>query len=194
MRALYPESMPRPEEVTALLNAAGAGDTAAPGRLLELVYEDLRRLAAAYLKNERNAQTLQPTALVHEAFVRLADWQNVSWQSRAHFFAAAAKVMRNVLVDNARSKLARKRDFGQRITLDEVAGYPAEREFDLLALEEALVSLEQVDERQARVVELRFFGGLTNKETAHVLGVSEKTVKNEWEFAKAWFQRELTRQ
>lgn len=185
--------MPRPEEVTALLNAASAGDGDAPARLLELVYDDLRRLAAAYLKNESNAQTLQPTALVHDAFVRLADWQNVSWQSRAHFFAAAARVMRNVLVDNARSKRTRKRDFGHRVALSEVVSYPAERALDLLALEEALLSLEHVDERQARVVELKFFGGLTNKETAHVLGISETTVKNEWEFAKAWFQRELTR-
>lgn len=186
--------MPRPAEVTALLNAASAGDREAPGRLLELVYDDLRRLAAAYLKNEHNAQTLQPTALVHEAFMRLADWENVSWQSRAHFFAAAARVMRNVLVDHARAKRARKRDFGQRVALDEVVSYPSGREFDLLALEEALVSLERIDGRQARIVELKFFGGLTNKETAHVLGVSETTVKNEWDFAKAWFQRELTRQ
>jgi len=185
--------MPRPEEVTLLLNSASGGDPAAPGRLLELVYDDLRRLAAAYLKNERNAQTLQPTALVHEAFVRLVDWQNVSWQSRAHFFAAAAKVMRHVLVDHARSKRAQKRDFGQRIALADAVSYPSGREFDLLALEEALLSLERVDERQARVVELRFFGGLTIREAAHVLGVSETTVKNEWEFAKAWFQRELTR-
>ena len=186
--------MPHLEEVTALLNAAGGGDPEAPGRLLELVYGDLRRLAAAYLKNERNAQTLQPTALVHEAFIRLADWENVSWQSRAHFFAAAAKVMRRVLVDHIRSKRARKRDFGQRIALDEAVSYPAGREFDLLALEEALSSLEQLDERQARVVELKFFGGLTNRETAHVLGVSETTVKKEWDFAKAWFQRELKRE
>ena len=186
--------MPRSEEVTALLNAASGGDAEAPGRLVELVYDDLRRLAAGYLKNERNAQTLQPTALVHEAFVRLADWQNVTWESRAHFFAAAAKVMRRVLVDHARSKQARKRDFGQRIALAEAVSYPEEREFDLLALEEALLSLERMDERQSRIVELRFFGGLTVKETAHVLGVSETTVKKEWDFAKAWFQRELTRE
>jgi RNA polymerase sigma factor (TIGR02999 family) len=181
------------EEITTLLNAASSGDEAAPGRLLELVYDDLRRLAAAYLQNERNAQTLQATALVHEAYLRLVDWQNVSWQNRAHFFAVAAQVMRRVLVDHARAKSAQKRDFGQRIALDDAASFPTRKEIDLLALEEALMSLEQVDPRQAKIVELRFFGGLSIEETALVLNVSETTVKREWTFAKAWFQRELTK-
>ena len=184
--------MPRAEDVTVLLNAASSGDAEAPEKLLELVYDDLRRLAAGYLSNERDARTLQPTALVHEACLRLFDWKNVSWQNRAHFFAVAARVMRRVLVDHARAKRAQKRDFGQRIAIDEAVSFPAERDLDLLALEEALTSLERMDERQARIVELRFFGGLTIEETAHVLGVSETTVKREWDFAKAWFQRELT--
>jgi RNA polymerase sigma-70 factor (ECF subfamily) len=185
--------MPRTEDITLLLNAASAGDESAPGRLLELVYEDLRRLAAGYLQNERNAQTLQATALVHEAYIRLVDWKNVGWENRAHFFAVAAKVMRRVLVDHARAKRAQKRDFGQKLALDEAVSFPAEREVNLLALEEALAALEGRDARQARIVELRFFGGLSVGETAHVLNVSESTVKREWDFAKAWFQRELKR-
>ncbi|HVF89374.1 MAG TPA: sigma-70 family RNA polymerase sigma factor [Blastocatellia bacterium] len=181
------------DEITVLLNAASAGDGGAPARLIELVYDDLRRLAAAYLQNERNAQTLQATALVHEAYLRLVDWQNVSWQNRAQFFAVAAQVMRRVLVDHARTKGAQKRDFGQRIAFDQALSFPEQKEVDLLALEEALMSLERVDERQAKIVELRFFGGLSLEETAHVLNVSQTTVKREWSFAKAWFQRELTK-
>jgi RNA polymerase sigma factor (TIGR02999 family) len=180
-------------DVTVLLARVSAGDESAPEKLLELVYDDLRRLAASYLQNERNAQTLQATALVHEAYLRLVDWENVSWQSRAHFFAVAAQVMRRVLVDHARAKGAQKRDFGHKIALDDAVSFAAEREFDLLALEEALLSLEKIDARQARIVELRFFGGLSLEETALVMKISETTVKREWAFAKAWFQRELTR-
>ena len=181
------------DQVTRLLHAVADGDENAPDRLLEAVYDDLRRLAAAYLRHERNAQTLQATALVHEAYVRLVDWQNVSWQNRAHFFAVAAKVMRRILVDHARGKQAAKRHSGQRLLLDEAAGFPGEREFDVLALEDALADLERLDARQARIVELRFFGGLSIEETAHVLNVSERTVKRDWTVAKAWFQRELKR-
>lgn len=181
------------EDVTVLLNGVGAGDKDAPGKLLELVYDDLRRLAASYLQNEHNAQTLQATALVHEAYLRLVDWQNVSWQNRAQFFAIAAQVMRRILVDHARAKGAQKRDFGQKVAFDDAASFTAEKEIDLLALNEVLVSLEGIDARQARIVELRFFGGLSLAETAHVLNTSETTVKREWAFAKAWFQRELTR-
>jgi RNA polymerase sigma-70 factor (ECF subfamily) len=186
--------MEKTAQVTVLLNAASAGDGEAPEKVLELVYDDLRRLASAYLKNESNAQTLQATALVHEAYLRLVDWQNVSWQNRAHFFAVAAQVMRRILIDHARAKHAQKRDFGQKIALDEAVSFSVEKEFDLLALDEALMSLEKVDARQARIVELRFFGGLSLAETAHVLGISETTIKREWTFAKAWFQRELARQ
>ena len=185
--------MPRPEEVTVLLNAASAGDERAPEQLLAHVYDDLRRLAAGYLQNESNAQTLQATALVHEAYVRLVDWKNVSWENRAQFFAVAAQVMRRILVDHARAKHAQKRDYGQRIALDEAVSFPAEREIDLLALEEALLALEKKDARQSKIVELRFFGGLSLKETAKVLKVSESTVKDEWDFAKAWLKRQLKR-
>jgi RNA polymerase sigma-70 factor, ECF subfamily len=181
------------EDVTVLLNAVSAGEPDATGKLLELVYDDLRRLAASYLQNERNAQTLQATALVHEAYLRLVDWENVSWQNRAQFFAVAAQVMRRILVDHARAKQAQKRDYGQKVAFDEAVSFPARKEVDLLALEEALMSLEKVDARQARIVELRFFGGLSLAETAHVLNISETTVKREWTFAKAWFQRQLTR-
>lgn len=181
------------KDVTVLLNAVGAGDESAPGRLLELVYDDLRRLAAAYMKNERADHTLQSTALVHEAFIRLVDWKTVSWENRAQFFAVAAEVMRKVLIDHARHKKAHKRDGGQKILLDEAVSFSNEKEFDLLALEEVLAVLETVDKRQAKIVELRFFGGLSIEETAHVLKVSETTVRREWTFAKAWFQRELTR-
>jgi len=185
--------MPSSSDVTVLLQAVSAGESGAPERLLELVYDDLRRLAAAYLKDEHNAQTLQATALVHEAYLRLVDWENVSWGSRAHFFAVAAQVMRRVLVDNARTKHAQKRDFGQKLALGDAVSFPSGNEVDLVALEEALTNLEKVDARQAKIVELRFFGGLTIEETALVLKVSETTVKREWTFAKAWFQRELTR-
>jgi RNA polymerase sigma-70 factor, ECF subfamily len=181
------------EDVTVLLNAVSAGEHDAAGKLLELVYDDLRRLAAAYLQNEHNAQTLQATALVHEAYLRLVDWENVSWQNRAQFFAVAAQVMRRVLVDHARAKRAQKRDHGQKVSFDDAISFPIQKEVDLLALDEAMMSLEKVDARQARIVELRFFGGLSLTETAHVLNISETTVKREWTFAKAWFQRQLTR-
>ncbi|HEX8366938.1 MAG TPA: sigma-70 family RNA polymerase sigma factor [Pyrinomonadaceae bacterium] len=180
-------------EVTVLLNAVSAGSETAPEKLLELVYDDLRRLAAAYMQNERPDHTLQATALVHEAFVRLVDWKNVSWESKAQFFAIAAQVMRKILIDHARVKKAQKRG-GQKIALDDAVSFASEKEFDLLALEEALQSLETIDARQARIVELRFFGGLSIEETAHVLNISPTTVKREWTFAKAWFQRELKRQ
>ena len=179
------------KDVTILLNAIGAGDQNAPGRLLELVYDDLRRLAGKYLQGERQEHTLQATALVHEAYIRLVDWEAVSWENRAHFFAVAAQVMRRILVDHARAKRADKRDFGQKLALDEAVGFAEEKEFDLLRLEEALRELEELDARQAKIVEMRFFGGLSIEETAHVLNVSETTVKREWTIAKAWFQREL---
>lgn len=192
---LYPATnqMNEPQkDVTVLLNAVSAGDESAPGKLLEAVYDDLRRLAAKYMHNERGDHTLQATALVHEAYIRLVDWKNVSWQNRAHFFAVAAQVMRKILVDNARAKNAGKRG-GQKISLGEAVSFAEEKELNLIALEEALQNLEKLDARQARIVELRFFGGLSIEETSYVLGVSETTVKREWTFAKAWFQRELTR-
>lgn len=173
-----------------MLNAISAGSESAPEKLLELVYDDLRRLAAAYMQNERGDHTLQATALVHEAFVRLVDWKNVSWESKAQFFAIAAQVMRKILIDHARVKKAQKRG-GQKIALDDAVSFTTEKEFDLLALEEALRSLETIDARQARIVELRFFGGLTVEEVAEVLNISESTVKREWKTAKAWLKTQL---
>jgi len=181
------------KEITNLLGAVGAGEKNAPEKLLELVYDDLRRLAGAYMKNERSDHTLQPTALVHEAYLRLIEWENVTWQNRAQFFAVAAEVMRKVLIDHARQKSALKRSGGQKIELDDAVSFSDKKEFDLLALEEVLQSLEKFDARQAKIVELRFFGGLSIEETAYVMKVSETTVKREWTFAKAWFQRELKR-
>jgi RNA polymerase sigma-70 factor (ECF subfamily) len=180
-------------DVTLLLARVSEGDNSAPGKLLELVYEDLRHLAAAYMQDERADHTLQATALVHEAYLRMVDWKNVNWENRAQFFAVAAQVMRRVLVDHARGKNAAKREGSQhKLALDEAVSFAAEKEFDVLALEEALLSLEELDPRQAKIVELRFFGGLSIEEVAHVLRISPTTVKREWTIAKAWFQRELS--
>jgi len=180
------------DDVTRLLNdiSDGTGSTD-PGRLLELVYEDLRRLAGSYMQNERSDHTLQATALVHEAYTRLVDWKNVSWQNRAQFFSVAAQVMRNVLIDHARANKSQKRD-GHKLVLDDAISLPDHRQIDLIALDEALQNLEKLDPRQAKIVELRFFGGLTIPETAYILKVSETTIRREWTFAKAWFQRELS--
>lgn len=180
------------KEVTVLLKQISGGDEAAPERLLPLVYDDLRRLARSYFANEKTDHTLQATALVHEAYIRLVNWENVSWQNRAHFFAVAAEVMRKILIDHARRKNAQKRaGGGQKILLDEAVSFSKNKELDLVKLDEALETLEKLDKRQARIVELRFFGGLSIEETAYVLKISETTVKREWTFAKAWFQREL---
>jgi RNA polymerase sigma factor (TIGR02999 family) len=186
-------SMANPDEVTVLLGQISSGSSTAPDELLPLVYDDLRRLAHAYFSKENSDHTLQATALVHEAYLRLVKWENVSWQNRAHFFAVAAEVMRKILIDHARKRNALKRSGGQRIVLDDAVSLPDKKDFDLLKLEEALVALEAVDPRQAKIVELRFFGGLSIEETAYVLDISETTVRREWTFAKAWFQRELTR-
>jgi RNA polymerase sigma factor (TIGR02999 family) len=178
------------KEVTVLLLELGSNDNAAADRLLELVYDDLRELAGNYMRNERKDHTLQATALVHEAYMRLIDWENVTWQNRAHFFSVASQVMRRVLVDHARSRGYGKRN-GQKVMLDEAMSFPEDKEFDILQLEDTLQALEKLDARKARIVELRFFGGLTVAETAFVLDVSETTVSREWTFSKAWFQREL---
>ena len=182
-------------DVTLLLARVSEGDNSAPGKLLELVYADLRHLAAAYRQGERSDHTLQATALVHEAYLRMVDWENVSWENRAQFFAVAAQVMRRVLVDHARGRNAAKREGSQhKLALDDAVSFANEKEFDVLALEDALLSLEQQDPRQAKIVELRFFGGLSIEEAAHVLKISPTTVKREWTIAKAWFQRELRKQ
>lgn len=180
-------------DVTRLLRKVSDGDENAPEELLPLVYQELRKLARGYMGKEREDHTLQATALVHEAYIRLVDWENVSWENRAHFFAVAARVMRNILVDYARRKKADKRNFEQKIQLDEAVSFSSEREVDVIALDDALADLEKLDKRQARIVELRFFGGLTIEETAHTLKISPTTVKNEWTVAKAWLRREISR-
>jgi RNA polymerase sigma-70 factor, ECF subfamily len=186
--------MAESHDVTVLLRELSDGGGRAPEALLPLVYDELRKLAHSYLQNERPGHTLQATALVHEAYIRLVDWKNVSWQNRAHFFAVAAQLMRKILVDHARAKKAEKRGGEhQRLALDEAVSYPARRDIDLLALDDALRSLEELDNLQANIVELRFFGGLTIEETAHALGISPATVKREWTVAKAWLHREISR-
>jgi RNA polymerase sigma factor (TIGR02999 family) len=190
--------MPAPEkEVTLLLKKINDGERggSAPEKLLPLVYDELRRLAYGYLQNERRDHTLQPTALVHEAYIRLVDWENVSWQNRAHFFAVAAQVMRRILVDHARRKNAQKREGArEKMTLDEAVSLSAEREIDLIMLDEALEDLANLDPTQSKIVELRFFGGLTVEETAHALDISPSTVKREWTAAKAWLYRRMKNQ
>ncbi len=169
----------------------GNGD--APARLMPLVYDELRRLAAGYLRRERFDHTLQPTALVHEAYLRLVDQSRVEWQNRAHFYSIAAQMMRRILIDHARAHASEKRGgHERRLSLDEAAILPQERAADLIALDDALKQLAAMDERKSRVVELRFFGGLSVKETAEALGVHPATVERDWTIAKAWLYRELS--
>jgi RNA polymerase sigma factor (TIGR02999 family) len=182
-----------PKEITRLLIAWGDGDESALAELAPLVHEELHRLAHRYMGAERAGHTLQTTALVNEAYMRLIDWKNVRWQNRAHFFGVSAQLMRRILVDFARSRGYQKRGAGAAVvTLDEAAPISNEKGADLVALDEALVALAELDVRQARVVELRFFGGLTNEEAAEVLKVSEGTVRRDWSLARAWLHRELT--
>ena len=183
--------MSETENITLLLNSISENPETTPEKLLELVYEDLRRLATAYMKNERSDHTLQPTALVHEAFIRAVDWKNVTWENKAQFFAVTSQMMRHILVDHARNRNAQKRQSEQKIQLDEAIDVPNEKEWDLLKLDEVLQSIEKLDPRQAKIIELRFFGGLSIEETAYVLKISQTTVKREWQFAKTWLLREL---
>jgi RNA polymerase sigma factor (TIGR02999 family) len=184
--------MSSPAEVTQLLQQWTEGRSDALDRLLPEVYAELKRLAGGYLRRERPDHTLQPTALVHEAFVKLVDQRAVRWQNRAHFFGIAARVMRRILVDHARAHRAGKRGAGaQRLPLDEALAVAAERHVDLLALDEALTRLAAIDPQQSRIVELRFFGGLTMEETAEVLGISPATVGRDWVVAKAWLHATL---
>jgi RNA polymerase sigma factor (TIGR02999 family) len=183
---------PSPKEITQLLVAWGDGDEAALEQLTPLVYQQLHRLAHHYLSHERPGHTLQTSALVNEAYVRLIDWKNVQWQNRAHFFGVSAQLMRRILVDFARSRRYEKRGGGKApLALDEVVLTSGEKSADMVALDEALLSLEKLDARQSRVVELRFFGGLTVAETAEVLKVSEATVRRDWSIARAWLRREM---
>jgi RNA polymerase sigma-70 factor (ECF subfamily) len=181
-------------DVTQILQEVSGGDRDAPARLMPLVYDELRRLADHYLRQERPDHTLQPTALVHEAYLKLIDQTRVDWQNRAHFFGVAAQLMRRILVDHARRHRASKRGgFQQKLTLDEAVDYSQPRDLDMVALDDALNALAQMDARQSQIVELRFFGGLTIEETAEALGVSPATVKVDWSMAKAWLRREIGR-
>jgi RNA polymerase sigma factor (TIGR02999 family) len=181
-----------PEDITQILQEVSGGNREAPARLMPLVYDELRRLADHYLRRERPDHTLQPTALVHEAYLRLIDQTRVDWQNRAHFFGVAAQLMRRILVDHARRHQAEKRGgFGQKLPLDEAVDYSQTRDVDLVKLDDALTALAKFDARQSRIVELRFFGGLTIEETAEALAVSPATVKVDWNMAKAWLRREI---
>jgi RNA polymerase sigma-70 factor (ECF subfamily) len=180
-------------EVTSLLGRAQGGDRGATDELFPLVYEELRRLADRFLSGESANETMQPTALVHEAYLRLVGPTASSWENRAHFFGAAARAIRRILIDRARARRRLRRGEGRRpVPLEDldVAGVDVPR-LDLLALDEALVSLASVDPQKSRVVELRFFGGLSEEETAEALGLSASTVTREWRFARIWLHREL---
>ncbi len=181
-----------PRGVTALLGDWSGGDRTALDKLLPLVYAELRGVASRQLRKERADHTLQPTALVNEAYIRLVDQRQVDWQDRAHFFGVAAQIMRRILVDHARRHAASKRGEGVRcVSIDEAMDVAASNEMPILALNHALDRLESVDAELARIVELRAFGGLTIEEAAHVLSVSPSTAKRDWRTAKAWLNREL---
>jgi RNA polymerase sigma factor (TIGR02999 family) len=182
--------MPSPGEVTRLLQAWNAGDVAARDRLIPLVYQELRRRAAVHMRRERQGHTLRPTELVHETYLRLCA-QNPAWQNREQLFAVASRLMRRILVDHARARAAAKRGRGMRVTLVEDLAASVPVEPDLLDLDAALEELAAEDERQARLVELRFFGGLTIEEATRSLGVSLATANRDWAMAKAWLYRRL---
>ena len=182
------------QEVTQILHDLSGGEGDAANRLLPLVYDELRALAAGYLRHERADHTLQPTALVHEAYLRMVDQTSVTWQNRSHFFGIAAQAIRRILVDHARARHALKRGGHRlRLTLNEEVAGGADSELDLLAIDDALHKLKELSERQCRIVELRFFSGLSVEEVADLLGVSARTVKGDWRVARAWLKRELGR-
>ena len=181
------------DKVTRLLLEWGDGNQQALDALVPLIYKELRNLAHNFLYRERPGHTLQTTALVHEAYLKLIDQNDARWQNRAHFFAIAAQAMRRILIDRARKHAAAKRGGPQeKLSLDEVADIALEPDINLLKLDEALNELAKIDPRQSRIVELRYFGGLTIEETAEVISVSSATVKREWMMARAWLHQELT--
>ena len=188
-------AIPSRKDVTDLLVDWGNGDQGALNELMPLVYGELRRLASRHLRHERPGHTLQTTALVNEAYLKLVDQRNMTWQNRVHFFATAAQAMRHILVDYARNRRALKRGADYcKLSLDEAVVSSEEKDPDLLSLDEALKSLAAIDPQQSRVVELRVFGGLTVEETAEALGVSPRTVKREWSTAKAWLHKQIRNQ
>jgi RNA polymerase sigma factor (TIGR02999 family) len=185
---------PSPANVTSMLRDWSNGEREAPDQLFRAVYNELHRQAARYLKHEHGGVSLQTTDLIHEAYLRLIDQQHVDWQNRLHFYGIAAQVMRRILVDHARSRQAAKRGGGDiRLPLEEAIVVLPGPDLDFVALDEALNRLAQIDPQQSQIVELRFFSGLSVEETGKVLGVSERTVKRDWNVAKAWLKRELSR-
>jgi RNA polymerase sigma factor (TIGR02999 family) len=184
--------LPARQEVTQVLLSWNDRDANAAERLMPLVYDELRRLARSYLQRERSDHTLQATGLVHEAYLRLVDQSTTSWQNRAHFFSVAAQVMRRILVDHARARQAAKRGgVREKLQFDEELAASDERAVDLISLDDALQELVAFDDRKSRIVELRFFGGLTMEEIAEVLEISPRTIRREWRLAKAWLRREI---
>lgn len=184
---------PSSNNVTQMLHDWSKGDQKILDRLIPIVYEELRRQATRYLRRERPGHTLQTTALIHEAYIRLIDQKSVRWQNRAHFFAISAQLMRRILVDHARSRQAAKRGGSDiKLPLEEAMIVSQGREVNLVALDEALERLAVIDPQQSRVVELRFFSGLSVEETAEVLGVSPRTITRDWNVAKAWLRREIS--
>lgn len=185
--------MSTPTGVTQLLIDWSKGDQAALDQLMPLVYSELRRLATNYLRRERQGHTLQPTALVNEAYLKLVDQRNAKWQNRAQFFGISAQLMRRILVDHARQHRAAKRGGSeqQRLSITSAEKFAKQSEIDLLALNEALDELTKMDPQQARIVELKFFGGLSIEETAEVLGIGHATVERDWKMARAWLRRQL---
>jgi RNA polymerase sigma factor (TIGR02999 family) len=193
-RNVMPAIATKPSEVTELLRAWSLGDQSVLDALYRAVYDELHRLAHRYMRRENAGHTLQTTALVHEAYLRLAEAKDLNWKDRAHFFAVSANVMRRILIDEARARRAERRGGGEFvIAIDEALDAEKPEDLDLLALDLALQGLAQVNRRQSNVVELRYFGGLSVDETAAVLGVSPDTVMRDWRFAKAWLKREMVR-
>lgn len=188
-----PQNTPN-QNITQLLVDWRNGDQEALNQLMPLVYEELRRMANYYMRNERKGHTLQTSALVNEAYLRLVDHENIQWQNRSHFFGLAAQAMRRILVDHARSRNYQKRGGGaEQVSLDEAATLAEDRAAELIALDDALQELAKFDQRKSRIVEMRYFGGLSGEEVAEALGISTATVSRDWETAKAWLLRELSR-
>ena len=182
------------KDITVLLQEWGSGDRAALDKLIPLVYKELRRMARQYMRRERAGNTLQTSALINEAYIRLVDYNRMRWQDRAHFYAVAAQAMRRILVERARRRSRHKRGGGARqVSLDEAADVVADRAAGVIALDQALTDLFAISPRKGQVVELRYFGGLNIDETARVLGISSPTVEREWRAAKAWLYKAVTK-